>query len=275
MASLQFVPGVTHPDVQTPSDIIILKGPAGFIAFADSRPAMTTREDVSSLCALAGPMHFLGYRGKTACYTATLDCPPENLPATLTFESLRVLTPIIGEELFFLCGRASQVLDWDQHHVFCGTCGTRTEAVAAERARKCPACGLMVYPRISPAMIVAVVKNGKLLLAHNRNFPEGLYSVLAGFVEPGETFEECVRREVREEVGIEIKNITYYTSQPWPFPNALMTAFLAEWESGDIAVDGIELSDAGWYGPTELPTVPPPTLVGGKLVKWFCETHGA
>ena len=132
----------------------------------------------------------------------------------------------LDEELVWIAGQANQLVDWNRSHQFCGKCGRQTEDGHDERAKVCPRCRLINYPRVSPAIIVAVVKNDQILLANNMRFKSRYYSVLAGFVEPGETLEECVAREIKEEVGISVKNIRYFASQPWPFPNSLMVGFL-------------------------------------------------
>ncbi len=162
-------------------------------------------------------------------------------------------------------------MEWDLSHRFCGRCGAATVLKEGEQARECPACRSLSYPRISPAVIVAVVRGDRILLARAARSPPGLYSVLAGYVEPGETLEECVRREVREETGIEVANLRYFASQPWPFPHSLMIAFTAEHASGEIAVDGVEILDAGWYRADGLPGIPGPMTVARRLIDWFCE----
>ncbi|MFP4194870.1 MAG: NAD(+) diphosphatase, partial [Desulfobacterales bacterium] len=137
----------------------------------------------------------------------------------------------------------------------------------------CPQCGLINYPRVSPAVIVAVVKNGQILLARNKQARIPFYSVLAGFVEPSETLEQCVEREVGEEVGITVENIRYFGSQPWPFPNSLMIGFTAEYASGEIQIDSGELSDAGWFDKNSLPRVPPALSIAGQLIEWFVKNR--
>ncbi|HNW93710.1 MAG TPA: NAD(+) diphosphatase, partial [bacterium] len=179
------------------------------------------------------------------------------------------LLVLIDEDLFRVCGRGLQLLHWEKTNVFCGRCGARTRAHEQERARVCPQCGLTVYPRISPAVIVAVARGGKILLARNRNFRRAFHSVLAGFIEPGETFEDCVRREIREEVGISVGNIRYFGSQPWPFPDSLMVGFTADYEHGELAVDGREIVQADWYAPDCLPPIPPPGSISRKLIDCF------
>lgn len=190
-----------------------------------------------------------------------------SLPDGLTAVNLRTL---LGDEpRFALCGKALHLIHWMNHHRFCGRCGARTQRHEHELALCCPACHVNVHPRISPAVIVAVVNQGRILLARNRGYRVGFMSVLAGFVEPGETLEECVAREVQEEAGIRVHNIRYFASQPWPFPDSLMVAFTAEYASGDLVVDNQELAEAHWFGPDELPPIPPPGSVARRLIDWF------
>ena len=132
---------------------------------------------------------------------------------------------------------------------------------------------MLHYPRLSPAIIVAVINDNRILLAHADRFASGLYSVLAGFVEPGEAFEECVKREVKEEVGIMVKNIRYFGSQPWPFPNSLMVGFTADYDSGKISIDGIEIKDAGWFKANDLPRIPGKISIARRLIDWFVERY--
>jgi NAD+ diphosphatase len=170
-----------------------------------------------------------------------------------------------------------QIVEWDRTHRFCGRCGIPVQEMPFERAKKCPQCDLTSYPRLAPAIIVSIERanpSGKeLLLAHNHRHPAGFYSVLAGFVEPGESLEECVKREIREEVGIEVKNIRYFGSQPWPFPNSLMIAFTSEYASGDIVLEEDELDDAAWFVAGALPPVPPPISIARQLIEHFVEKN--
>ena len=188
-------------------------------------------------------------------------------PAGMIFTDLRSLLGQLEEDLFLLAGRAFQIVNWNRMHKFCGKCGSPTEALENELAKKCPSCGSVFYPRISPAVIVAVVRGDEILLAHNKNFRPNWYSVIAGFMEPGETFEDCVARELMEEVGIRVKNIKYFDCQPWPFPDSLMIGFIAEHESGEIAVDGEEIEDAAWYGRDNLPERPTANSIAGRLIE--------
>jgi NAD+ diphosphatase len=181
---------------------------------------------------------------------------------------LREALATLPEDEAVLAGRASQLLDWDRDHRFCGRCGTATEPAGHEAARRCPNCGLSVYPRISPAAIMLVARGPEILLARR---PGGAFwSTLAGFVEPGETLEQTVVREVREEVGLDVADVRYVGSQPWAFPGQLMVGFTAEWQAGDIAVDRTELHEAQWFGPDdELPPIPPPFTIARRLIDGF------
>lgn len=179
----------------------------------------------------------------------------------------------IDEDIFLLAGKAIQIVSWDQTHQYCGRCGNKTETLTGERAKKCPVCGLLNYPRLAPAVITAVLKDHQILLTHNIAFRGKMHGLVAGFVEPGETLEECARREILEEVGIGVKNLRYFNSQPWPFPNSLMLGFIAEYESGEIRADGKEISEAGWYTADNLPEIPPKLSIARELIDWFAENN--
>jgi NAD+ diphosphatase len=176
------------------------------------------------------------------------------------------------DEVIWIAGRANQLLYWHRTHVYCGQCGRETEDKADERAKICPDCGHVSYPRLSPAVIVAIVRGNRILLARNRRFKGSFYSVLAGFVEPGESLEECIRREIREEVGLRVKNIRYFGSQPWPFPDSLMIGFIADYAAGEIRVDGSEILDAGWFSKNRLPGIPPKISIARQLIDWFSQS---
>ena len=214
---------------------------------------------------------YLGQVEGRTCYVAELS-PDTVVSEAITLNNLRRLLGQIPEDLFFLAGKASQILHWDRTHQFCGQCGAQTENKIDERAKLCPSCGLVNYPRISPAIIVAIIRGQEILLAKGSRFQAGFYSVLAGFVEPGETFEECVQREVREEVGLEVKNINYFGSQPWPFPDSLMVGFTADYASGDITIDNNEILDAGWFKVEQLPLIPGNGSIARRLIDWFVQS---
>ncbi|WP_258879888.1 NAD(+) diphosphatase [Clostridium estertheticum] len=217
-------------------------------------------------------IQFLGSENGKNCYCGEMS-EDVVIPNFMFYMSLKSLTHKLPEDMFWIGGRAIQVVNWNNDHVYCGRCGTLTQNVNGERAKKCPKCGLSNYPRISPAIIVAVVRDGKLLLAHNLQFPKDLYSVVSGFLEVGETFEECVVREVEEETGITVKNISYFGNQPWPFPNSIMIGFTAEYASGEIQVDGEEIGEAHWYSPSDMPITPDSISIAKKLIDWFVNNY--
>lgn len=182
---------------------------------------------------------------------------------------LREIGMLMEEEIFEIAGRASEILNWDKNHKFCGRCGARTEDKKDELAKICPKCGNIMYPVICPAIIVAITKGDKILLAHNSNFKNNMYSLIAGFVEAGENLKSAVKREVFEEVGIKVKNIRYYKSSSWPFPNSLMVGFFAEYDSGEIKVDGKEILDAKWFERDELPNLPKKYSLARKIINEY------
>jgi len=207
---------------------------------------------------LVGELHGL------PCYAADLAQLPE-LPSAEPVP-LRAIFQLAGADVFQLAGRATQLLDWQANHRYCGRCATPTAMKTGEMAMACPSCGLLAYPRLSPAVMVLVRDGEKLLLARGPQFKEGVYSALAGFVEPGETLEACAAREVREEVGIEIANLRYFSSQPWPFPNSLMVAFFADYVSGTITPQPGEIEAADWFLPEALPILPDPISISRRLI---------
>jgi NAD+ diphosphatase len=188
------------------------------------------------------------------------------LPATLAVSGLRELYATLGDERFIAAGRATQLVEWATTSRYCGRCATTTERVEGERCMRCPACGLMAYPRIAPAIIVLVRRGEEALLARGARFPAAFYSTLAGFAEVGETLEETLVREVAEEVGVDVKDARYFGSQPWPFPHSLMIGFVAQWAGGEIRVDGKEILEARWFRPDALPPVPPPISIARRLI---------
>jgi NAD+ diphosphatase len=220
-----------------------------------------------------GHTQFLGYLAGQPCFAA--DPPPDFQPEeNLDFRGLKSLFGRINESHLWVAGRANQLVRWSRHHRYCGKCGQATTEKADERARVCAACGLVNYPRVSPAIIVAVIKDDQILLGRSGRFPGGFFSVLAGFVEPGEGLETCVEREVFEETGIAIKNIRYFGSQPWPFPDSLMVAFTAEYAGGEIRIDGKEIVAADWYTKDNLPDIPPGISIARQLIDWFAGSGG-
>ena len=200
--------------------------------------------------------HYLGALGELHCFTLEL-APDAEPPPGMLFRDLRQLYGVLDSSLHAIASRAVQIVEWDRTHRFCGACGAPTTAHASERSRVCTACGLAHFPRIAPAVIVAVEKGDEILLGRGPHFPPGIYSVLAGFVEPGESLEEAVAREVLEEAGIEVTDVRYFGSQTWPFPNSLMLGFTARWCAGELRPDGVELVDARWFHRDDMPMLFP------------------
>jgi len=257
------------------------KGPALWFAFQGNN--LLVSEDSSSVtipclkdfCEIGLPalsQNYLGLLEDNPCYAVEV---PENSapPAGMAFEGLRQVYGRLDEDLFWIAARAIQIVDWDRTHRFCGRCGAPTEAQKAERAKKCSRCGLLHFPRLAPAVIVLIERGDQLLLARARRFPTIMYSVLAGFVEPGESLEETVVREVKEEVGLSLKDIRYFGSQPWPFPHSLMIGFTATYAGGEISLDDDEILEAGWYTVDNLPPLPGKISIARKLIDWFIEKH--
>lgn len=264
----------------TPPSFVALVAPIAHDrprTFAFRHYDLLVREDDLSLPDAAALKHFaiapenvlpVGLFEKEYCCTAWVprDAAP---PAGYAFKGLRALFGRFDEHTLAVAGRALQIADWARSHQFCGTCGARMRRVDNERAMKCPACGASAYPRIAPAMMCLVKRGASILLARNIAVPPGgRMSALAGFLEPGESVEDAVHREVHEEVGLMVKDLRYFASQSWPFPGSLMLAFTAEYASGDIKLDPAEIAEARWFGPGDaLPELPPPQSISRALIE--------
>ena len=160
-----------------------------------------------------------------------------------------------------------QVLQWWKDHQFCGRCGTPTASHPQDRARWCDSCHIPWYPRLAPCVIVVIRRDDRLLLARSSRTRRNFFSLIAGFVEPGENIEAAVAREVKEETGLEVHNIRYQSSQPWPFPHQLMLGFFADYAGGELVLQEDELAEAGWFEPGRMPPVPPATTIAGQLIQ--------
>lgn len=237
------------------------------VLFGDTPAALPWRM-YRSIGLSAVRVHAIGTHAGRTHVAVALDegHAPRGLPEGLRAANLRNWFGVLDDETLAIAMRAVQVLEWDRTHRFCGACGTPTEQVGHERAKRCPSCGLVAYPRISPAMMVLVTRGRELLLGRGINFPAGRYSALAGFVEAGESIEDAVVREVHEEVGIEVRDLRYFGSQSWPFPNSLMIAFRAEYAGGELRADPAELADAQWFPPEALPQLPPRLSIARALI---------
>ncbi len=263
MPTPRFVPSLEHPD-DAEASVTVVVHHSGVMVLDDHPDAVA--EGAARLV--------LGTLDGAACWAVDLDA--EGVAGAAVERLAGSFVPLMGlhgqvdEARWTLAGRAVQLVEWERTHRFCGRCGTPTEPAPGERARRCPACGLLAFPRLAPAVITLIERDGQALLARGRAFPVPMYSCIAGFVEPGETLEEAVHREVREEVGVELADVRYTASQPWPFPHSLMIGFEATWASGDIEIDDHEIVDAAWFSPDDLPMIPPPMSIARTLIdRWL------
>lgn len=209
--------------------------------------------------------HYLGTLDGQHCFAVRL---PElqPLPEGAELMGLRAFMLEAEDVVAAVAGLALQVVEWDRTHRYCGSCGQPTVAHASDRARECPDCRQIYYPRISPVVMALVTRGRRLLLTRKPGYAAGRYTVIAGFVEPGETLEHALAREVREEVGVETTKPRYFGSQPWPFPNSLVMAFSLEYAGGEMRADGVELEDARWFDIDALPDLPEPAHISRQLI---------
>jgi NAD+ diphosphatase len=259
-----FEPGVVMPATLAAGAVCFVWRDDRILARTADPPTLPTLADVVRL-GIEGVRHYLGrYRG-TDCVAIHVAGDSPDIDGW-QWRGLRSLFLQLPEAELALAGRAFQISEWERSHRFCGRCGTAMRDKTRERAKECPACGHVAYPRISPAMMVLVTRGPDLLLARANRFPAGTYSALAGFVEAGESIEDCIHREVREEVGIEVRDLTYFMSQAWPFPHSLMIAYNAEYAGGDMRPCDDEIADAQWFSIDALPQLPSPISVSRKLI---------
>lgn len=266
--------------LRTPASFIPLlraqqhPAPLNFVFSGDAvwvREADLSLPDLEALTGLAAgtlpPLLPVGLLGDRYCQVTWVD-PGQAAGSGFAFRKLRSLFGAIPDEMVAVAGRAYQIAEWARTHRFCGACGSPTEHVAGERCARCPACGHVAYPRISPAMMVLIQRGDSVLLARHTNSPTRFFTALAGFLEAGESIEEAIHREVFEEVGLRVRDLRYFGSQPWPFPHSLMIAYTAQYESGDVVVDESEIAEARWFGPRDpYPHVPPLGLsIAGHLI---------
>ena len=209
--------------------------------------------------------HYLGQLLDQPCYCVEL-ADDSSMPEGASLVGLREVFGRVTDDHFALAGRAIQILNWDRSHQYCGACAAPTKLKENERARECPSCGLVSYPRLAPAVMALVRRKHQLLLARSPHFPPGMYSALAGFVDPGESLEQTIAREVYEEVGLRITHTRYFASQPWPFPHSLMIAFTADYLDGEITPDPAEIEDAQWFELGSLPRLPSKISISRRLI---------
>lgn len=216
---------------------------------------------------------YLGQLAGEACFAHLLD-PSEAPPERTEPVALRQLFGALSDEDFAVAGRALGLTAWDRDHRYCGRCGGETARSQTERVRTCSRCGHGAYPRLSPAIIALVERDGHALLARNARFALPFFSTLAGFVEVGETLEAAVEREIFEEAGIAIRDVRYFGSQPWPFSGSLMIGFTAHWADGEIVPEPSELAEAGWFSVANMPRLPPRLSIARELIDDFIRRHG-
>ena len=213
-------------------------------------------------------VRFVGMLGDTPCWTAV--SAQAHAPEGHAFENMRTLFNRLPDDLLAIGGRAVQMLEFDRSHAYCGACAAPTAIYEGGRSRKCTSCGETYYPKVSPAMMVLIKRDTprgrELLLGRSARFQRGMYSALAGFVEPSESIEECIHREAFEEVGVRVKNLRYFASQGWPFPNSLMIAYVADYASGEIVPQAGEIEDAQWFTLDALPQLPHRLSIARRLI---------
>jgi NAD+ diphosphatase len=247
--------------MRAPHDILIIDAPHG--------PEIVVGSDVVPPDAV--PV-LVGHHDGVHVWAASVGTQI-SAPSGTAFVGARQLVGALNPESFGLFARARMLVEWERTHRYCGACGTPTAVLADEHAVECARCGLRSYPRISPAVIVAVTRGDEILLAQPVRAGRAMYTVLAGFVEAGESLERAVAREIAEEVGIIVGDLAYAGSQPWPFPHALMVGFTARYVAGEITPDPTEIVDAGWYTTGDLPELPPRGSIARALIDEFVRVH--
>lgn len=244
----------TSPDPQLPIQWCVFDGNSLFLAaeqLPDTAPAQHTGA------------RYIGHNTAANLFATELLGPA---PANWQQVSLRQALLTLPADYTPLLARAAQLRRFEQTHRYCGACAGPLLANAHDHGKHCPSCGELYYPRLSPAMMVLIYRGREVLLARSPQFAPGMYSALAGFVEAGESVEECVHREAFEEVGVRLRSLRYMRSQSWPFPHSLMLAFVAEYDSGDITPQPGEIEDAAWFDVDQLPITPPSRSIAHFLL---------
>ena len=266
-----FRAAINEPEAITNPRYVAFYGSELLLDFSQSEPCLLD----ASVLRFAGPQIsqqlFLGYWHELPCFAVALNPEDSLLNQSLQRGNLFQLLGRVPDALFSLAGQAQQLMTWSRQNQYCGQCGEPNEHHPLERARICEPCNVRIYPRISPCVIALVHCGEKILLARNANFPGRMFSTLAGFIETGESVEECLRREIREEVGVNVGQIEYFGSQPWPFPDQLMLGFFAEYSDGEIVCDDEEIAEAHWFGVDDLPNIPPPFSIAGQLIRHYVD----
>lgn len=266
-----FTPGLQRPEsLPSATRWFIFRGHRLLVLHHSGKPQVPLADSWPLSGSVALRQIYMGNYAGAPCIAAAIS-EPADIPPQHSLEGLRALWGVLDEANLGLAGQASQLLGWDRDHRYCGRCGGPTAPRTTERARYCPNCGLSHYPRHAPAVMVRITREDQILLARSPRFAPGMYSVLAGFVDAGETIEQAAHREVQEEVGLRIDNLHYFTSQSWPFPHSLMIAFSADYARGDITLDDPEIEDAGWYHHSQLPGLPGKMSIARALIDDWLE----
>ena len=267
-----FDPGVVPPE-ETGAPRLWMLVQRDRVLFREADAALAGQREADRL-PRTGAAHFIGTLDGQPVWTAGVEDEAE-AGKGWHFCDLFSVYGMTNEEIWMAAGRAVQIVEWERINRFCGRCGIPNEAVSGERSMRCPQCRLLRFPQLSPAIITLIHRGDEVLLARSHRFPEGLFSALAGFVEPGETVEGALAREVEEEVGLQVTNLEYRGSQPWPFPNSLMLGFFAEYAGGDIVLEDEEIAAADWFPVDELPNIPGPISIANRLITSWVARHSA
>ncbi|KAB0528443.1 NAD(+) diphosphatase [Pseudomonas brassicacearum] len=257
-------------DFQMKLDQVLVHGPEGFLV--GPKGLLFAYEWVCEKFLNIAAKHGIGFFGGQPVHLVVVD--GADAVSGCVWQTLRPLMLERDIETFRMLGYAAQISTWARQHRFCGACGCATQVSAVERSTRCAACDLTYFPRLSPCMIVLVTRDDEVLLARSATFPPGLYSTLAGFVEPGESIEECVIREIREEVGVDVKNVKYMASQSWPYPHSMMFGFHAEYSSGEITPQADEIEDARWFNLNTLPQLSSQRSISRYLIDLYRARRG-
>lgn len=263
--AVDFIPGVSPRDDPESSYHVVISDDEILTIDGVHPWRPLTRDEMRWLGIDVVAEHYLGDVAGIPVFATEVDPDADNPPG-YEFDTLWSFLGQVEEAVFNIIGKAKQIVEWHRNHQYCGQCGKETIASDMDRSRKCPDCNQLYYPRLSPSIIVLVTRGEELLLARNANARGNFYSTIAGFVEPGESIEEAVHREVMEEVGISVKNLRYFGSQSWPFPNSLMLGFHAEYDSGEFVLQDEEIADAQWFHYTNLPNRPARVSISGWLI---------
>jgi NAD+ diphosphatase len=273
MMSNEFKPSITPPPSRAPQAWwFLFSGNRLLVENSAQQASIPLIEDPERINIAVTSRLYIGTLQALPCYVAEITSG-RDLPAGVSLEDLRSLFERLEFVFYEAALTALHLVDWDKNSRFCGKCCAELKPRTDMRAKECAQCGRLEFPRISPAIIVLIEKEDTLLLARSARFPGQFFSILAGFVEPGESLEAAVHREVLEEAGIAVKDIRYFGSQPWPFPDSLMIGFTAQYESGEIVIDCEEIVEAGWFRADNLPHIPGKLSIARQLIDWFIDKH--